>query len=73
MRNFSNQNRQQEQFNKGIAKCWQAATLLDAMSKSRLQEMDGVDISVALEGIYSILYSALCEMEDLGFNPKGGK
>lgn len=62
---------QQEQFNKGILKCWQAATLLDAMSKSRLQDMDGVDISIAIEGIHGILHSALCEMEDLEFT--GGK
>lgn len=62
---------QQEQFNKGIAKCWQATCLLDAMMKSRLSDMDGVDISVALEGIHSILHSALCDMEDLDF--KGGK
>lgn len=59
---------QQAQFNEGMAKCWQAATLLDAMSKSRLQDMDGVDISVAIEGIHGILHSALCEMEDLDFN-----
>ncbi|WGE65915.1 hypothetical protein NYR76_02850 [Actinobacillus equuli subsp. equuli] len=59
---------QQEQFNKGISKCWQAVTLLDAMSKSRLQDMEGVDISVAIEGIHGILHSALCEMEDLDFN-----
>ncbi|QLB41343.1 hypothetical protein HV560_07765 [Mannheimia pernigra] len=43
------------------------------MSKSRLQEMDGVDISLALEGVYSILHSALCDMEDLDFNQEGGK
>ena len=35
------------------------------MSKSRLSEMDGTDISVALEGIHRILASALYEMEDL--------
>lgn len=64
---------QQKQLNKGIAKCWQAATILQAMSKSRLQEMDGVDVSVAIEGVYSILHSALCDMEDLDFNQEGGK
>ncbi|UQX80144.1 hypothetical protein M3703_02095 [Mannheimia haemolytica] len=64
---------QQKQFNKGISKCWQAAIILQAMSKSRLQEMDGVDVSVALEGVYSILHSALCDMEDLDFNQEGGK
>lgn len=67
----TNQHKQQEQFNKGISKCWQAATILDAMAKSRLQDMDGVDISIALEGVHSILHSALCEMEDLKFT--GGK
>ncbi|MDD0823116.1 hypothetical protein PTQ27_01330 [Mannheimia sp. AT1] len=64
---------QQKQFNQGISKCWQATCLLNAMMKSRLQDMDGVDISVALEGIHGILYSALCEMEDLTFNSQGGQ
>lgn len=67
----NNSNTQQEQFNKSISKCWKAACLLDAMAKSRLQDMDGVDISIALEGVHSILQSALCEMEDLNFT--GGK
>ncbi|MCI7718061.1 MAG: hypothetical protein MSQ14_03650 [[Pasteurella] aerogenes] len=58
---------QQKQFNQGMAKCWQAACLLDAMAKSRLQDMDGVDISVAIEGVHSILFSALWEMENLEF------
>lgn len=65
MRNANIQ--QQEQLNQGIAKCWQAVALLNGMSKSRLSEMDGVDIGVALEGIHSILISALSEMEDLDF------
>ncbi|MDY4594904.1 MAG: hypothetical protein SO424_07670 [[Pasteurella] aerogenes] len=69
MRN--NPKTQQKQFNQGMAKCWQAACLLDAMAKSRLHDMDGVDISIALEGVHSILHSALCEMEDLNFT--GGK
>lgn len=64
---------QQKQFNKGISKCWQATAILQAMSKSRLQEMDGVEISIALEGVYSILQSALCDMENLDFNQQGGK
>ncbi|EFM96101.1 hypothetical protein [Actinobacillus pleuropneumoniae] len=62
---------QQAQFNEGMAKCWQAATLLDAMSKSRLQDMDGVSISIAIEGIHGILIPALSEMENLNF--KGGE
>lgn len=65
MRN--NQNSRQKQFNKGIGKCWQVAALLDAMAKSRLSDMDGVDISVAIEGIHGILLSALWELEDLTF------
>ncbi|WP_238348730.1 MULTISPECIES: hypothetical protein [Mannheimia] len=59
---------QQEQFNNGIFKCWQAANILEAMMKSRLQDMDGVAISVALEGVHSILIGALSEMEGLDFN-----
>lgn len=56
---------QREKLTEATFKCWQAATLLEAMSKSRLSEMDGTDISVALEGIHGILASALYEMEDL--------
>lgn len=59
---------QQEQFNNGIFKCWQATNILEAMMKSRLQDMDGVAISVALEGVHSILIGALSEMEGLDFN-----
>lgn len=62
----------QEQFNKHLSKCWQAVTLLDAMAKSRLNEMDGIDISVALEGIHGILLSAISEIEELDIEVKGG-
>lgn len=62
----------QDKFNKHLSQCWQAVTLLDAMAKSRLSEMDGVDISVAIEGIHSILLSAVSEIEELNIEVKGG-
>ncbi|OZN24894.1 hypothetical protein CFY87_06065 [Actinobacillus seminis] len=61
---------QQEKFNKAMKKGWQAATILDAMSKARLDQMDGTDISIAIEGVRNILYSALYELDDL---TTGGK
>lgn len=62
----------QEQFNKHLSKCWQAVALLDVMAKSHLSEMDGVEISVAVEGIHGILLSAISEIEKLDIKVKGG-
>lgn len=39
-----------------MKKGWQAATILDAMSKARLDQMDGTDISIAIEGVRMVLY-----------------
>lgn len=66
-------NNQQKQLDEEMNKCWQAVSILNAMMRSPLEEMEGVDIAIALKGVHSLLHPALCEMHYVLFEQQEQK